>query len=336
MSSNRLVFHTYRSGPGWAAFAAATLACAVLLSARQTVIGADSSGLPGAATSKRPADEGAIRRLARDYEAACNAKDAKAVGELFAPESEVVQDNGYVVHGRDAIAAAFAQLFADNPKAKTKVEIESIRFVAPEVAIEDGITKTTPAPGEPPALNRYCVTHVKIDGHWLMASARDLDPEGRAIPVAERLKPLEFLIGDWIDESSGSVVASSYRWADGHKFIDQKFSVRVNDSKVLHGTQRIGWDGQAKAIKSWIFEDDGGHAEGTWAWDGKRWIVKVSGVGADGSTESATQAFTPVTNNSFDYESIHRIIDGVPAPNLFAHVVRRPPQAKAVEGGSHR
>ena len=201
---------------------------------------------------------------------------------------------------------------------------------------EDGVTKTTPGAGEPPILNRYCVTHVKVDGHWLMASARDLDPESRPIPVAERLKPLEFLIGDWVDESSGSVVSSSYRWAEGHKFIDQRFSVRVNDARVLTGTQRIGWDPQAKSIKSWIFEADGGHGEGVWGWDGKRWIVKITGVSADGSTDSATSAFTPVTKNSFDYESIHRIIDGVPEPNIFAHVVRRPPQAKTAGAGPRR
>jgi uncharacterized protein (TIGR02246 family) len=330
MYSIRIASPSHCSGPRPAAFAAAIIAGVVFLPHGQHVLAADSAGVSAPA---RSADEEAIRRLAHEYEAACNAKNAKSVGDLFAPESEIVQDNGFIVHGREGITAAFAQLFADNPQAKTKVEIESIRFVAPGVAIEDGITKTRPSPGEPPVLNRYCVTHAKIDGRWLMASARDLDPEGRAIPVAERLKPLEFLIGDWVDESSGSVVASSYRWADGHKFIDQKFSVRVNDSKVLHGTQRIGWDAQAKAIKSWIFEADGGHAEGVWAWDGKRWIVKVTGASADGSTDSATSAFTPVTKDSFDYESIHRIIDGVPAPNLFAHVVRRPPQAKAVEGG---
>lgn len=332
MLSNRMAFQSDRSGPRLASLGLALLAGTILLPTGQVVRGADSS----AATSQPSADEEAIRGLARDYEAACNAKNAKAVGELFAPESEVVQDNGVVVHGRDAIAAAFAGLFANNPQARTKVEIESIRFVAPGVAIEDGITKTTASPGAPPVLNRYCVTHAKIDGRWMMASARDLDPEGRAIPVAERLKPLDFLIGDWVDESSGSVVTSSYRWAAGHKFIDQKFSVRVNDAKVLYGSQRIGWDAQAKAIKSWIFEDDGGHAVGTWAWDGKRWIVKVSGASADGSTDSATSAFTPVTKDSFDYESIHRIIDGEPAPNLFAHIVRRPPQAKAVEAGSKR
>jgi len=197
MPSNRIALQSYRSGPRLAVFLPAILAGASLLPNGQIVLGADRSGVASAATSRHSADEEEIRRLARDYEAACNAKDAKAVGELFAPESEVVQDNGVVIHGRPAIAAGFAQLFADNPQARTKVEIESIRFVAPGVAIEDGITKTTPSPGEPPVLNRYCVTHAKLDGHWLMASARDLDPEGRAIPVAERLTPLEFLIGDW-------------------------------------------------------------------------------------------------------------------------------------------
>src|SRR5579871_6823014 len=67
---------------------------------------AAAADAPGAASSSRPADDAAIRNAARAYEQACDAKNAKAVGDLFAPEGEVVQDNGNVVHGRDAIAAA--------------------------------------------------------------------------------------------------------------------------------------------------------------------------------------------------------------------------------------
>jgi len=328
MRTYRLALRSRQLGPQSSIFVclAAVLGCWTLLPVRNFAGGTDGSAPPTAATS---ADEQAIRKLARDYEAACDAKDAKALAALFAPDGEVVEDDGNVVQGREAIAAAFAQLFAGNPKASTNATIDSIRFVAPSVAIVDGTTKTTLAPGQPPVLSRHCVTQVKIDGRWLMASARALDADSRTIPVSERLKPLEFLIGDWVDESPESVVSSTYRWSEGHNFIDQKFSQRLNDSTILHGTQRIGWDPQAKTIKSWLFDVDGGHAQGIWSWDGKRWIVKVTGVGADGSTDSATSAFTPVTKNSFDYESIHRIINGVPAPNLFVHVVRRPPQPHA-------
>ena len=300
------------------------LLCLVLLPNHEIARGSDDS----AASGSRSADEEAIRKAARDYEAACDAKDAKAVAALFAPEGELVEDDGSVIQGRDAIAAAFAQLLGSNPRASTKVAIDSIRFVAPTVAIEDGTIQTTISPGQPPVLSRYCVTHAKTDGKWQMASARALHSD-RAIPIPERLKPLEFLIGDWVDESPESVVSSSYRWSEGHNFIDQKFAVKLNDSTVLHGTQRIGWDPLTRSIRSWLFDVDGGHAEGAWNWDGKRWIVKINGTSGDGSTDSATSAFTPVTKNSFDYESIHRIINGEPAPNVFAHVVRRPPQAQA-------
>jgi uncharacterized protein (TIGR02246 family) len=303
---------------------AALLSGWVLLSGRGIAGGSD--GPNAAPTAAKSADEEAIRKVARDYEAACDAKDAKAVAVLFTPEGELVEDNGNVVQGRDAIAETFARLFGASRRANTKVTIDSIRFVAPSVAIEDGTTTTTLAPGQPPVLSRHCVTHVKVDGRWLMASARALESDNQSIPASERLKPLEFLIGDWVDESPESVVSSSYKWSEGHNFIDQKFAVRLNDSTVLHGTQRIGWDPQAKTIKSWLFDVDGGHAEGIWSWNGKRWIVKIMGTGADGSTDSATSAFTPVTKDSFDYESIHRIINGMPAPDVFAHVVRRPPQ----------
>ena len=51
---------------------------------------------------------------------------------------------------------------------------------------------------------------------------------------------------------------------------------------AMTGSQRIGWDPLAKKIHSWVFDSEGGLAEGVWTRDGNRWIVKLSGVTRDG------------------------------------------------------
>ena len=52
-----------------------------------------------------------------------------------------------------------------------EVSIQSIRFVSPAVAMEDGTTTVTHRAGEPAEHSRYTVVHVKHDGKWLMAIA---------------------------------------------------------------------------------------------------------------------------------------------------------------------
>ena len=83
----------------------------------------------------------------------------------------------------------------------------------------------TDRPGAEPDVTRYTVVHTKsLDGKWQMAFARDtsLTQEGNAPassePVAgtatrggnaagqpanfERLKPLAWMVGNWIDEGT--------------------------------------------------------------------------------------------------------------------------------------
>ena len=95
---------------------------------------------------------------------------------------------------------------------------------------------------------------------------------------SEHLKQLAWLIGEWIDESPESLVTTSYRWDDNHTFMLSDFEVKVAGRPVMSGTQRIGWDPLAKTIRSWVFDSEGGFAEGVYSHAGNRWIVKLTGV----------------------------------------------------------
>ena len=96
----------------------------------------------------------------------------------------------------------------------------------------------------------------------------------------EQLKQLQWMIGDWVDESPEALVVTSYRWTDNQCYILSEFKVQSAGRPEMTGTQRIGWDPLAKTIRSWVFDSEGGFGEGTWTRDGDHWIVKRTGVTA--------------------------------------------------------
>jgi uncharacterized protein (TIGR02246 family) len=205
----------------------------------------------------RSADEAAIRANIAQFVKAYNAGDAKAVAVLFTPDGQAVDKEGNDAEGRQAIEQTFADLFAARPKKKLEVFVESIRFVGPDLALEVGTTKETPAPGEPPEYDRYTVIHVKRDGKWQMALARD--EEGPTTTPHEQLRLLAWLVGDWVDDDGSAVVVSSCRWSKDGNFLLQDFKLELNGRDAMDVTQRIGWDALAKQIHSWVFDSEGGY-----------------------------------------------------------------------------
>ena len=94
-------------------------------------------------------------------------------------------------------------------------------------------------PDAEPEQNRYTVLHLKQDGKWMMASARDL-PEDRAEPSA-MLKQLEWLIGDWVDESPDSLITSTYAWTDNRNYILSEFRIQI-----------VGTRGDVRIAADWL------------------------------------------------------------------------------------
>ena len=122
-----------------------------------------------AAQPARQADEQAILAVAAAVVNTYNAHNVAALAALFTKEAEIVGEDGAAFHGREAIERTFALIFQEHPESRMEVSIQSIRFVSPAVAMEDGTTTVTHCAGEPAEHSRYTVVHVKHDGKWLMA-----------------------------------------------------------------------------------------------------------------------------------------------------------------------
>ena len=131
------------------------------------------------------------------------AGDAKAVAAMFSEDAELIDENGERVQGRRAIEELFAEIFQSRPHSTIDIAIESLRFLSREVAKEEGHTRVK-VNGEPVSLRRYTVLYLKQDGRWLYSSVREEHAAG--VAHHEHLKPLEWLVGEWIDQSSDSTV----------------------------------------------------------------------------------------------------------------------------------
>jgi uncharacterized protein (TIGR02246 family) len=272
----------------------------------------------------RSADEAAIQANIANFVKAYNAGDAKPVAALFTPDGHAVDKEGNDVEGHEAIAQTFADLFAAMPKKNLEVFVESLQFVGADLAIEVGTTKETLAPGEPPECDRYTVLHVKRDGKWQMALARD--EEGPPPTAHEQLRPLAGLVGEWIDDGGSAVVVSSCRWSEEGNFLLQDFKLKLNGRDAMDVTQRIGWDPLVKQVHSWVFDSEGGYGESSWTRDGNDWIIKATGVRPDGTTASATNLLTRTGADGYVWRTTDRVVAGEPQPPMDVKVVRKPPQ----------
>jgi uncharacterized protein (TIGR02246 family) len=281
---------------------------------------------PAKPATDHSADEAAIRANIAAFVRAYNAGDAKAVAALFIPDGVIEDKEGDTSEGRAAIERTFKEMFTAAPQKRIEVFVESIRFIGSDLAMEVGSTKETASPNEPPDYDRYTVLHVKRDGKWQMALARD--EEGPPDTAQEELQPLAWLVGDWIDDGGSTVVRSSCNWSEDGHFLLQEFEMQRKGENVMNVSQRIGWDPITKAIHSWVFDSEGGYGESIWTRDGNDWLIKATGVRPDGKTGSATNRLTQTGPDGYIWQSTDRIVGGEVQPPVEVKVVRTPPKPK--------
>lgn len=298
---------------------------------------AAKNGATPAATTAKPAavaaaqapaeteDEKAVRNSAAAFMKAYNEHDSKALAALFAPKAEVIDENEFLVKGRDAIEQAFADVFKEFPNSSMKVEIESLRILTPNLAIEEGTTLAKNLPEDLETANTYVAIHVKIDGKWLLACVRDWPSAPPELTPHDHLLDLGFLVGEWVQESDDSIIHTNCHWSDNENFLLQDFKVQIAGRVAMSGTMRIGWDAVTSQFKSWVFDSHGGHAEGFWHQDGDAWIVKLQGATAKGETASSTNIYRWIDNDTVGWQSTHRVIQGERQDDINEIVIKRRP-----------
>ncbi|HEV3256368.1 MAG TPA: SgcJ/EcaC family oxidoreductase [Gemmataceae bacterium] len=268
--------------------------------------------------------EQAIRKAIQEHDAAFNRGDLQAFLAHWDRDAEFIDETGKVTRGRNALAVLFRKSLEDNKGSKLRVQITSLRFPRPDVALVDGPTEVTSPDGSKDA-GRYTSVWVKTDGRWLISSVRDLPAEAgsAALSASDHLKQLDWLIGDWVVADDKADVQVSCRWDANQSFLVLDFTVKQPD-KEFTLSQRMGWDPINGQIRSWCFDSMGGFGEALWTRDGNQWTADATGALPDGRAGSARNTLRFVNEDSWVWQSTDRAVDALPLTDVEVRFARKP------------
>lgn len=269
-------------------------------------------------------EEQAVRQAVTAFSEAFNKGDVDAVLAFWAKDADYIDDTGKSFKGKQAIATRLKQSLPTLKGHHLKIDITSLRFLKPDVALEDGtVTMTTPD-GESES-SRYSAVWVKTEGRWLMSSVRDLPvADDPADSAPSRLRELAWLVGDWSNEQQGVTVALSGRWVLNKSYLQLEYNVKSKDGSPLLVSQWIGWDPAGRRIRSWVFDSNGGYAEAQWTRGGNTWSCLTTGLLPDGRRGSSMNRVKFVDDTHFIWQSAEREIEGQPVPDAEVKFVRKP------------
>ena len=269
-------------------------------------------------------DEAAIRKQIRAFSDAYNRGDLDALAALWTADAEFVREDGKVISGKAAIRDMLETGIKALKGYKQRIRVRNIRFVRPEVAMEEGSAYLL-APDGTMQSGPYLAVWVKHGDKWLLSSVRDLpgseDDQDDKAPSYPRLKSLAWLIGEWTSRAGDVTV--SCKWAPNQAFIIQEFTSREPGGKVLSVSQWIGWDGPREEVRSWIFDSEGGFSVGSWEREGNTWTAAVEGSLPDGRVGTSTGTYKYVNDDTFTWSSHDREVDEQPLPDMQVTFIRK-------------
>lgn len=259
-------------------------------------------------------DEQAIRQAVADMAAAFTKGDVDAGLAAWANDADYIDDTGKVHKGKAAIAALFKQALAENAGRKFKIEVASLRFLKPDVVMDDGTIKVTDPDGHVDH-SRYTAVWMKVDGTWRLTCVRDLptdNSEAEATSHHAHLKQLDWLLGEWQHTEKDTTITVNVKWVKNKNFLMLDLILTQAGKEMVDATLLVAWDARQEQLRGWIFDDKGGLGEGWIEREGNSWSMAVEGVLPDGRTASMTHVLKFVDDNVFVWETKDREVDGRP------------------------
>jgi uncharacterized protein (TIGR02246 family) len=246
------------------------------------------------------AEERAIRAAAGEYVAAGRRGDRDAMVRMWAADGDYIDAMGRVFKVQELFGEPIAASRSNVETAALSGPASTLRFIAPDVAIEDGVAELGTSGDGNELSGRFTTVWVKRNGRWLISSLRE--SVVAAPSTNEHLQPLNWLVGEWAGTTPDAVILLSSQWSGDGNYILREFLVRREGHDEISATQRIGWDASAGEIKSWTFDSQGGSSEGRWRRDGDRWVVASDDITADGKESKTSTVYTPVADGRFQCE----------------------------------
>jgi uncharacterized protein (TIGR02246 family) len=277
----------------------------------------------GQEATDRKADEDAIRAAAMEYLAALAKGDPKVLAEFWTPDGDFVDGAGQEHPAAELVSEAVAAAAAPGAKPVVKLNASKIRFLADDVAVEDGTSEVTPPGGKdaPPLRGRFHAIWVKQAGRWRLASLREVPSE---VASGGRLSDLGWMVGTWKAEEGNATMEVDVRWNPTGTYLLRDLKAVHDGRVVFEGQQRVGWDPLTRKLKSWSFDSNGGYGEATWVKDGKSWVGQATAVLPDGRQSSGTTILTFDGRDTLVRKSLAGRVDGNPVPDQEVVFKRQP------------
>lgn len=296
----------------------------VVVGVRGLLLGQPGGPAGAQAAEGDAAAEAALRKAGRGYIEAYNKGDLDTLMSFWAADADYVDEQGQIHKGRAALRGLFKANRDQFKGWKLSGRVVSLRFLKPDVAIEDGILELT-SPAETPNIGRYTAIWTKSGDRWVISSARDLggEPTAPASTSAERLKELQWLVGEWTHADEPGKITLSCRWAPNKSFLIQEFQAQVKDAEPLTVTQWVGWDPVEEKIHAWFFDSHGGYGQSLWTRSGNTWKAEGDGVTPDGRLGSSVNNWKFIDDKTFHWHLTDRQLDGSPLPEVEARLVRK-------------
>jgi uncharacterized protein (TIGR02246 family) len=270
-------------------------------------------------------DEQSIRKSVDDYCAAFNNNELDSILAFWADDADYVDVDGETHRGKESIGTLFKISAADVNGNKLGLKIDSLRFVKPEVAIEDGTATLTDQDGETTS-SHYTAVWVKNGDKWLIQSARELPSDDVEDAVsqtnADYIQPLDWLVGQWVSDDSGPAVNLNAKWALDKNFLMLEYAVAGEAGNDVRVIQWVGFDPLTEQIKSWTFDSRGGYGDGLWTREENTWHVDATGVLPDGRIGTVRNTIRFVDETHFELHSTGRNVEGQPMPDVVVKFVR--------------
>ena len=276
------------------------------------------------------ADEAAVRKTLGEYVDVFNQKAADKVGGYWTEEgTHTDRETGERTEGRVAIQADMTKVFSEQSDCKLSATIDRIKFITPDVASVEGETTVVLSNAEP-IVSAYKAIVVHQGDKWLLDSVEEM-PLPQPTSSTDALKELDWLIGDWVDDSGDAKVSTTFRWTANQAFLLRSFTLEAKDGVVMTGTQVIGWDPRGQQIRSWSFNSDGSFGESTWSRNGESWLSKSTQTLSAGDSASGTYLLERVDADTFTLQLLGHELNGEPqAAGPSVKIVRVVPQNASV------
>jgi len=277
----------------------------------------------------------ALQNSAKAYVEAFNKGDAEAIAKTYLPDGEITRADGTIIAGREEIQAFYEDELAGDDKSSAALEADSVRFISPGVAVENGTLHITDAAGKVSSHDYTSIQVKQEDGSWLTASVCGQAGD-KAMP-AEKMSALDWIIGDWIIQMNDSETKLSFEWSKLGPYIEGTASLARPGGVTDQVSMRIGWDNARKGFVSWSFDGNGGFVRSDWTEAGNlTWLMRTHGVTAEGEINQFTQ-FCEVepSRQSFKWIIRNHTIGNEVLDDMVLTAVKRPPAPKGATANTN-